>query len=102
MARSSSRETIWLTFTPGAGSNSKVVTTGPGWISVTCPCTSKSASLEVSRLASTVRSSVVTMSSICKGIESRLSEGSASVGTSRGFSAPAAAAGLGLARQCVI
>ena len=36
-ARSSSRETIWFTLTPAAGSNSKVVTTGPGWISVTRP-----------------------------------------------------------------
>ena len=49
-ARSSSRETIWFTLTPAAGSNSNVVTTGPGWISVTRPSMPKSASLRDQQL----------------------------------------------------
>ena len=42
-ARSSWRFRIWLTFIPGAGSNSKSVITGPGCTSETFPSTSKSA-----------------------------------------------------------
>ena len=41
-ARSSVRVTILLIFTPGAGSYSKVVITGPGATSTTFPCTPKS------------------------------------------------------------
>ena len=67
-ARSSSRDTIWFTFTPAAGANSNVVTTGPGWISVTRPSIPKSASLETRRLASLVRSSAVIRSSGWAGI----------------------------------
>ena len=39
MERSSARVTIRFTFTPGAGSNSKVVITGPGWTATTFPST---------------------------------------------------------------
>ena len=47
--RSSARLTMRFTFTPGAGSNSKVVITGPGRTATTLPMTPKSASL-VSRM----------------------------------------------------
>ncbi len=44
-ARSSDRPMTWLTLIPAAGRNSYVVTTGPGWYSVTSPSTSNSAHL---------------------------------------------------------
>ena len=69
-----------LTFTPAAGSNSNMVTTGPGWISVTRPSMPKSASLVVSNVAWCVRSAAVTRSSGCCGSSSRLSGGSGSSG----------------------
>ena len=47
--RSSARLTMRFTFTPGAGSNSKVVITGPGRTATTLPMTLKSASF-VSRM----------------------------------------------------
>ena len=47
--RSSARLTMRFTFTPGAGSNSKVVITGPGRTATTLPMTPKSASF-VSRM----------------------------------------------------
>src|SRR5713101_3704359 len=47
--RSSARVTMRFTLTPGAGSNSKVVITGPGRTATTLPLTWKSASL-VSRM----------------------------------------------------
>src|SRR5262245_50156449 len=92
-ARSSSRDTIWLTLTPAAGSNSKVVTTGPGWISVTRPRMSKSASLATSRLASAVRSDAVIRSSCWAGIESRLSDGKLSAAESSTAASASARAG---------
>ncbi len=42
-ARSSLRLAIRLTFTPGAGRTSNMVTTGPGVMRVSSPCTPKSA-----------------------------------------------------------
>ena len=47
-ARSSDRFAILFIFTPGAGSNSKSVTTGPGCISRIFPLTPKSASFATS------------------------------------------------------
>ena len=47
--RSSASVTMRFTFTPGAGSNSKVVITGPGRTATTLPITPKSASF-VSRM----------------------------------------------------
>jgi hypothetical protein len=49
IARSSARFTMRDTFTPGAGSNSNVVITGPGRTATTLPATPKSASF-VSRM----------------------------------------------------
>ena len=66
-AKSSSLALIEFTRTPGAGSNSKVVTTGPGWTSVTRPRTPKSARRAVSRLASAWRSSSLTWPEILGG-----------------------------------
>ena len=43
-ARSSERLVMRLTLTPGAGSNSYIVITGPGCTVTTRPCTPKSAS----------------------------------------------------------
>ena len=40
--RSSDSVTILLYFTPGSGLNSNTVTTGPGWMAITCPVTSNS------------------------------------------------------------
>ena len=40
-----SSELIWLTFTPGAGSISKRVITGPGYAPTTCASILKSLSL---------------------------------------------------------
>ena len=44
-ARSLARLLIWLTFTPGAGRNSKRVMTGPGCTATTSTSTPKSRSL---------------------------------------------------------
>ena len=43
-ARSFARLAIWLTLTPGAGSSSKRVITGPGETDLTCTSILKSAS----------------------------------------------------------
>ena len=94
-ARSSSRRVIWFTLTPAAGSNSYIVTTGPGWTSVTRPVMPKSASLATSRFASVVRSAAVIRSSCCAGMaeqaERRERLGAA---LAAGRRAPAGLAGL--------
>ena len=46
-ARSSESPMTWLTLMPAAGRNSYVVTTGPGWYSITSPSTPNSAHLAV-------------------------------------------------------
>ena len=94
-ARSSSSETMLPTLIPAAGSNSNMVTTGPGWISVTRPSTAKSASLATSRFACIVRSAAVTRSSGWSGNSSKDSGGKASVGTG-----PAGRAASGFAERC--
>ena len=60
MVRSSARLTMRLTLTPGAGSNSKVVMTGPGRTATTLPATPKSASLfsRMRELVSSAASSI--------------------------------------------
>ena len=55
-ARSSDRFTILDSFTPGAGSNSYIVITGPGCTSTTCPSIPKSSSF-FSRTFEFIRSS---------------------------------------------
>ena len=55
--RSSVRSVMRLYLMPASGLNSKVVTTGPGLICVTCPWTSNSAYFSVSTWASSFNSS---------------------------------------------
>ena len=57
-ARSSAREATLLIFTPGAGENSYMVTTGPGHISTTRPDTPKSFSFCSSTLEFSMYSSL--------------------------------------------
>jgi hypothetical protein len=57
MARSSASEAMRETFTPAAGRNSNIVTTGPGRICVTCPWMPKEASFWRSFSAVAVRPS---------------------------------------------
>jgi hypothetical protein len=54
--RSSDSDVILLYFTPASGLNSKVVTTGPGWIWTTWPATWNSWNLEVMSLAVSISS----------------------------------------------
>ena len=55
--RSSVRFVMRVYLIPASGLNSKVVTTGPGLICVTCPCTSNSAYFSVNTCASSLSSS---------------------------------------------
>ena len=73
IAMSSLSELILLSFTPGAGRNSKIVMTGPGRIAVTSPLTPKSASFASSTVASSCSSSSSTfaMSFSCESIRPR-------------------------------
>ena len=58
--RSSVRLVMRVYLMPASGLNSNVVTTGPGLICVTCPCTSNSEYLSVSTFASSFSSSAST------------------------------------------
>src|SRR5258706_8379589 len=68
--RSSARPVIFAYFTPASGLNSKVVTTGPGWIWTTLPSTensrhfsSSSRALSISSRSSILRSALTLSSS---------------------------------------
>src|SRR3954469_16230404 len=71
--RSSARPVILAYFTPASGLNSKVVTTGPGWIWTTLPSTENSRHLSSSRRALSISSrssilrSALTLSSSATG-----------------------------------
>ena len=72
--RSSARPVILLYFTPASGLNSKVVTTGPGWICATWPSTANSLHFSSSWWASSIssrssilRSTLGASSSACGG-----------------------------------
>src|SRR3977135_2986285 len=54
--RSSARPVIFAYFTPASGLNSKVVTTGPGWIWTTLPSTENSRHFSSSRRALSISS----------------------------------------------
>ena len=54
--RSSARLVTLLYFTPASGLNSKVVTTGPGWICATCPSTANSRHFSSSSRADSISS----------------------------------------------
>ena len=82
--RSSPNPVMRLYFTPASGLNSNVVTTGPGLICVTWPCTSNSAHFSVSVCARTFNSS---SSTACwaSGRVSKLLGGNLNVPAARGI-----------------
>ncbi len=74
--RSSARPVIFEYFTPASGLNSKVVTTGPGWIWTTLPSTENSRHFSSSRRAPSISSRSSILRSVF-GASSSASGGSA-------------------------